>query len=226
MKFNHKNIRQDNRTNKIIDNNAVIAPKKKSSQSDLSCKAELSSCQKIISLICCVFVLFLIIGTSGTSIFAMPWSRDMVDQKNIKPQERIRSYPVNTVSQNAPERVLRIKKIASKLTNSRPSTKESILQGKKLYEMVCIVCHNHDGTDNTPVSKKLKGVRIEPLDIDSLTDGQIYAQVRFGKYPMPSYSANFAPDEIWDVIHYLRTLKVPMDLEEEDEEDDYVDEEI
>ena len=176
--------------------------------------------QKLTWLKYYVIIVLLITGMKSSYLFAMPWSLDMYDQKHIKPQEAIQNYPGQTVSQNTPDRSLRIKKIAKKLINSRSANKESIRQGKKMYQIICIVCHGHNGMGKTRVSKKFKGRSIEPFDLESLTDGQIYTQVRFGRFPMPSYAANLTPDEIWDIVNYLRTLDVPIKAEEEEEDEE------
>jgi mono/diheme cytochrome c family protein len=132
---------------------------------------------------------------------AWPWSRDMMNQISIKPQERPmlfpkRSVPVpGTATAYVPDQ-----DYAAKMPNPIQPTMESINKGKQMFMIYCTPCHGTSGTGNGTVGEKLV---LRPFDLTSdmvqaLPDGFI-----FGGAVMPSYANDLSPTERWNVINFV-----------------------
>jgi len=88
----------------------------------------------------------------------------------------------------------------------------SITRGAELYVIHCQMCHgqNHDGLG--PVAPFL--VNFKPADltsdvVQSKSDGSIFLTISNGlEGRMPALNENLTVPERWDVVNFLRTLKV------------------
>ncbi len=74
-------------------------------------------------------------------------------------------------------------------------------EGKRIYEMHCVVCHGVAGHAVLPQAPSFaKGERLmQP-------DGALIDSIKNGKNVMPSFLGILREQEIRDVISYLRTL--------------------
>ena len=98
-------------------------------------------------------------------------------------------------------------------------TAARIANGEKLYvKLKCDTCHGADGWGDGPSSLTLKNDAKERVFPTNLTMGvykggssgrELYTRIATGLdgSPMPSYAAEAKPAEIWDLVHYLRTLE-------------------
>jgi mono/diheme cytochrome c family protein len=102
-----------------------------------------------------------------------------------------------------------------------PATPESVKRGAELFEsMNCWQCHGKQGRGNGPSAASLtdsKGNPITPFDFTSGrrfkcgdSDQAMFRDLVTGLdgTPMPSFTDAMKPDQIWDVVHYIRTLNV------------------
>jgi len=97
-------------------------------------------------------------------------------------------------------------------------TAEGIARGKNLYvKLKCDTCHGATGRGDGPSSLTLKNDAKERIYPANLTTGvfkggssakDLYTRIATGMdgSPMPSYAAEAKPAEIWDLIHYIKTL--------------------
>ena len=90
-----------------------------------------------------------------------------------------------------------------------PASSNSVQRGQVLFGIVCAVCHGKSGDGNSPLSGFFSP---HPADlasesIQSLSDESIYLVITEGRALMPSMAENLSPEERWDVINYVRTLK-------------------
>jgi mono/diheme cytochrome c family protein len=90
-----------------------------------------------------------------------------------------------------------------------PSSADSIQRGQVLFGITCAVCHGSKGDGNSPLSSFFSP---KPADLtggtaQSLSDAEIFLVITQGRGIMPSLSENLSPEERWDVINYLHTLK-------------------
>ncbi len=92
-------------------------------------------------------------------------------------------------------------------------TAANIDAGKKLYEANCASCHGASGLGNGPAAQALNP---PPANIAATsrmpmaTDGYLYWTIAEGGVPlktaMPAFKDALKPDQIWQIVHYLRRL--------------------
>jgi mono/diheme cytochrome c family protein len=98
---------------------------------------------------------------------------------------------------------------------------ESVKRGAELFQsMNCWLCHGKEGRGNGPSASSLtdsKGYPITPFDLSSGTrfkcgesDEGLFRDLTTGLdgTPMPSFTDAMKPDQIWDVVHYIHTLRL------------------
>jgi mono/diheme cytochrome c family protein len=95
----------------------------------------------------------------------------------------------------------------SAIQNPTPPTGASLVNGRKLYQINCAVCHGEAGQGNGPATK----YGIFPINLTTdvakaYTDGYIYGMIRNGRGSMPTYNRIEEMDR-WDLINYLRGLQ-------------------
>jgi cytochrome c oxidase cbb3-type subunit I/II len=101
-----------------------------------------------------------------------------------------------------------------------PTSPESVKRGAELFQSLnCWLCHGKEGRGNGPSASSLtdsKGNPITPFDLSSGprfkcgdTDQGLFRDLTTGidGTPMPSFSDAMKPDQIWDVVHYIHTLR-------------------
>jgi mono/diheme cytochrome c family protein len=99
------------------------------------------------------------------------------------------------------------------------ATTESIRRGGELFQsMNCWSCHGKDGRGHGPSAASLtdnRGYPITPFDFTSGTsfkcgdsDQEMFRDLLTGLdgTPMPSFANALTPDQMWDVVHYIRSL--------------------
>lgn len=100
------------------------------------------------------------------------------------------------------------------------SSPESVKRGAELFDSLnCWSCHGRDGRGNGPSAHTLtdsKGYPIAPFDLTSGTrfkcgrsDRDLFRDLTTGLdgTPMPSFSDALKPDQLWDLVHYIQTLR-------------------
>ncbi len=145
-----------------------------------------------------------------TAVMAWPWSRDLMNQPSIKPQEPpINTYPKDSVPVGGLWTKVADRDAADNMKNPVPATKQSIAMGHALFMTYCFPCHGETGKGNGPVSKVFD---TQPADLTSdyvkndLSDGWIWGTITFGSYIMPHYSYDMNPTERWDVVNFVRKV--------------------
>jgi len=152
--------------------------------------------------------ILLIMALTPSRVSAWPWSRDMMNQPSIKPQEGEmppapkRSVPVGGYPTQIKDRLH-----AWRLANPVAATAESIARGKQFYTIFCTPCHADSGKGNGPVGKKFP---VQPMDLTNdfiqkqAFDNWIFTNITFGGRLMPSYRNDLMPEERWDVVNYIK----------------------
>jgi mono/diheme cytochrome c family protein len=91
--------------------------------------------------------------------------------------------------------------------NPVKATPESIAQGKKIYSYDCAQCHGVTGDGKTDVGKTAKMPDFsDPAALKERTDGEIYYVIKNGRGDMPLEGDRVKPDELWDLVNYVRSL--------------------
>src|SRR5262245_49024266 len=90
---------------------------------------------------------------------------------------------------------------------------ESVTNGAALYKRHCVMCHGAAGLGDGPAAKTLKGKLPSLADkatMSKLTDVHITEQITNGKKTevgnMPALGKRLKPEEITDIVNYVRTL--------------------
>ena len=65
--------------------------------------------------------------------------------------------------------------------------------GEDVWSQNCKFCHGKDGS--------------KFLDISEDTDGELFYKTLKGKGRMPGYSKRLDEEEIWQVVHYMKSIK-------------------
>ena len=98
---------------------------------------------------------------------------------------------------------------ASKLVNPVKPSPESVAQGKKAYGFDCAMCHGKEGAGDGDLAEsmhlKLKDYR-DPASLKAMTDGDIYTIITNGKGKMTGEEERMKPEQVWNVVNYLRSL--------------------
>jgi mono/diheme cytochrome c family protein len=102
---------------------------------------------------------------------------------------------------------------ATQKPSAAKATPESIANGEALYKRSCQMCHGPAGKGDGPAAKTLKGKLPDLTDksvMSKLTDADIHELVSNGKKSeignMPAMAKRLKPEEITDVVNYVRTL--------------------
>lgn len=78
--------------------------------------------------------------------------------------------------------------------------------GESLFKKNCAMCHGADGTGKTGMGVKLGAANLASSDVQSLSDAAIAQTIRNGKGKMPPFEKSLTPDEIDQLVHYVRRL--------------------
>jgi mono/diheme cytochrome c family protein len=94
-----------------------------------------------------------------------------------------------------------------------PDTAANVSEGKKLYEANCASCHGPSGLGNGPAGQALNPPPANLAATSQMpmaTDGYLYWTIAEGGVPlgtaMPPFKGALKPDQIWQIILYLRRL--------------------
>lgn len=95
------------------------------------------------------------------------------------------------------------------LKNPTANNKENIAIGKELYSLHCKSCHGAKGLGDGPKAKSMKGDLgdFSSAAFQSQTDGELFYKTKVGRADMPAYAKKMSDEDIWFVVHYMRTLK-------------------
>ncbi len=90
---------------------------------------------------------------------------------------------------------------------------ESITNGAALFKRQCVMCHGATGLGDGPAAKNLKGKLPSLADKATMskhTDAHIHEAITNGKKTevgnMPALGKRLKPEEITDIVNYVRTL--------------------
>jgi mono/diheme cytochrome c family protein len=94
-------------------------------------------------------------------------------------------------------------------------TPESIESGKKIYGYECASCHGALGDGKTEVAKDMKLPDLsDPAYQKDRTDGEMFYVIKTGRGDMPHEGDRVKPEQIWDMVNYIRSLAKKKPAEE------------
>jgi cytochrome c6 len=74
------------------------------------------------------------------------------------------------------------------------------------YKAKCATCHGADGKGDTPAGKSTKVRSFADPEVVKQSDDDLVGIIEKGKAKMPGYSKSMKPDEIKDMVAYIRAL--------------------
>lgn len=98
---------------------------------------------------------------------------------------------------------------AKKQVNPVKPSAESIAEGKKEYGTECAMCHGTAGDGKGDLAADMKLNLVDFRDSASLkdvTDGEMFYVIKTGKGDMPPEGDRLKPNEIWNIVNYVRSL--------------------
>jgi mono/diheme cytochrome c family protein len=130
----------------------------------------------------------------------------MDDQQSYKPYKApVLAPPAGAVPITGREVVSQ----ESELKNPVPPTGASIVEGKALFGINCVICHGATSAERGPVGKKLvpPPPALDHNMVQGLTDSTIFKAITFGFGRMPVFQDKLTPQERWNLVNFLRTRK-------------------
>jgi len=98
---------------------------------------------------------------------------------------------------------------AAKQVNPVKPTAASQARAKKLYGFDCAMCHGTKGDGKGDLAGdmklSLKDWR-DPASLKDMTDGELNYIISKGKDKMPAGADQMKPDEIWNMVSYVRSF--------------------
>jgi mono/diheme cytochrome c family protein len=98
---------------------------------------------------------------------------------------------------------------AAKLTNPVKPTAASTAQAKKTYGYDCAMCHGSSGDGKGDLAADMKVKMLDyrdPAALKDKTDGELFYIIKNGMGEMPSEGDRAKPDEIWNLVIYIRSF--------------------
>lgn len=104
---------------------------------------------------------------------------------------------------------------AQVIRNPELQTARTQARGRALYVKHCALCHGPYGLANTKLAVGMAAYGARPSDLTDRewqhgsSDGEIFTVIRDGVGPdlhMPSFAATFEPEELWSLVHYVKSL--------------------
>ena len=74
------------------------------------------------------------------------------------------------------------------------------------YKAKCSACHGADAKGDTPVGKKMGIQDLASPEVQKMSDDELAAVISDGKDKMPSYKKSLKPDQIKDLVGFVRSL--------------------
>jgi cytochrome c6 len=78
--------------------------------------------------------------------------------------------------------------------------------GAALYKTKCATCHGAEGKGDTAVAKADKIRDLSSADVQQQSDADLTAVISTGKGKMPAYGKSLKPDQVKDLVAYIRSL--------------------
>jgi mono/diheme cytochrome c family protein len=90
------------------------------------------------------------------------------------------------------------------LTFSNPSRAQT--SAPKAYKTNCVLCHAADGSGNSPSGKALKAKDLASKEVQAKSDEDLVEVVTKGQGKMPAFGSKLKPEEIKELVAFIRTL--------------------
>jgi mono/diheme cytochrome c family protein len=96
---------------------------------------------------------------------------------------------------------------ASAMVNPVHPSAASLARAKQIYGFDCEICHGKNGNGVSEISPDAKMRNYQDPDaLKNLTDGDIFYIIQNGRGTMPGEGPRAKPEEVWNLVLYLRSL--------------------
>lgn len=104
----------------------------------------------------------------------------------------------------------------TELDNPLPYTEDNFNKGSELYNIYCATCHGGkgDGKGYLVEREKILGVPSYDDQGRAITEGSVYHVMYYGINTMGSYASQMSNEELWQVTHYVMSLKDGLEKKE------------
>ena len=102
---------------------------------------------------------------------------------------------------------LSVVSVAALWLGASPAIGKPATEGADLFKAKCAMCHAADGSGGTPVGKSLKIPDLRSAEVQGQSDGQLATAISSGKGKMPAYGKSLSPEQIRQLVAYIRGLK-------------------
>jgi mono/diheme cytochrome c family protein len=79
--------------------------------------------------------------------------------------------------------------------------------GESLYKTKCAVCHGPDGKGETAVGRANKLRDLGSTDVQKQNDDELGGLIGNGKGKMPAYGKSLKPEQIKELVAYIRSFR-------------------
>jgi cytochrome c6 len=79
--------------------------------------------------------------------------------------------------------------------------------GAATYKTKCAVCHGPDGKGDTSIGKTNKIRDLGSADVQKQSDAELTTTIADGKGKMPAYGKSLKPDQVKELVAFIRSLK-------------------
>ncbi len=148
---------------------------------------------------------------------------DMADQPKLKPQRAdifgswptgLLESPLGAVAVGErpyPFAQDQADSAAVAVKNPLLPSKEALAHGKFVFENVCFTCHGLEGAGDGPLTWVFpKPPSLMTQRVRDFTDGAIFHRPMRGQKSMPSHAQQLSQEDIWAVVHHLRSLQARL----------------
>jgi len=163
--------------------------------------------KQLVGVFAVVSVLVAILLMFTFDVIKIDWPSFMEIQPSYRPMEDPRPVPERSIP------VEGAAYIPNMGAPENPSTVDeaSLTRGAELYAIHCQMCHGVAGEGNGPIAPFLanRPANITSEVVQSKSDGSFFLSISNGvDGRMPALNENLTVSERWDVVNFLRTLKL------------------
>jgi mono/diheme cytochrome c family protein len=97
-----------------------------------------------------------------------------------------------------------------KMKNTTEANSENLSIGKSLYSKHCKSCHGKTGEGDGTKADDVEGDLgdFSSKEFQSQSDGALFYKSYIGRYDMPNYEKKMTEEDMWILVHYMRSLSI------------------